>query len=408
MKFENFIALRYILGKRSLNIITVITFISILGITTGVAVIIVVMSIFNGFRDFTEGQILQHDPHVRIIPESDMDISNNSKLVSFLDNEPEIIDYSPVFSDRTAILHEGNMIIAEINAVPIDNLSYLDSFHSFVVIGGLEFNPGSQIPGVIVGVGIAETLSLYPGDTLALISPEMIEISLRSFRRVPPVKVLVNGIFQTNNPKYDQNMLIGAKSVVDGLANKHNNANFVDIKIKDPYDHAELQSKIESNFPGLKTISWKNINVELYNVMRFEQLAAFVILSIIILIAVFNVLASLTMSVIDKKSDIGILKAIGANKEGITRIFRNVGLFSGVFSTVLGTALGLFLCYGQINFKWFKVDTSKFIIDAIPVKIDYFYVLIVIITSIVLSVIATIYPSKRAAKTNILNALRSE
>ena len=142
--------------------------------------------------------------------------------------------------------------------------------------------------------------------------------------------------------------------------------------------------------------------------MRFEQLAAFVILSIIILIAVFNVLASLTMSVIDKKSDIGILKAIGANKEGITRIFRNVGLFSGVFSTVLGTALGLFLCYGQINFKWFKVDTSKFIIDAIPVKIDYFYVLIVIITSIVLSVIATIYPSKRAAKTNILNALRSE
>lgn len=408
MRIINFIALRYIFGKRSLNIITVITFISILGITTGVAVIIVVMSVFNGFRDFTENQMLMIDPHVRIIPADGNQLSFDPKLIDFLEHSDEIINYSPLINERTAIMKDGKMLIAEIVAVDSSHKDYLRDFASSTLIGRFDFLEDNSTKGVIVGAGIAENLSLYYGDTISFVSPELIELSIRTFRRAKPINAIVTGIFQTNVPKYDQNIVISSNSILKGLVTKQIYANYIDIKIQNPYNHSKIQQSIENIFKSYKTLSWKDLNIELYNVMKLEQMVAFIILSIIILIAVFNVLASLTMSVIDKKSDIGILKVLGATNDSIKLIFRNVGLFSGIISTIAGTIIGLAFCYGQINFKWIKVDTSKFLIDAIPIKVDYYYVIIVVLFSLVLSALATIYPSKRAAGMNIINSIRND
>lgn len=408
MKLTGFIALRYIFGKRSINVITLITFISILGITTGVAVIIIVMSVFNGFRDFTESQMLKNDPHIRILPKSGSSIEYNQELVNYLNSEKSILSYSPISEKRTAILNSGNMQITQLMGFDSTAGSYLEDFKSFIALGKFTFANFEEDNGVVVGAAVANKLGLYPGDTLSLLSPEMIEISIAGFRKPKPVIAFVNGIFQTNNPKYDESVVLASKNILNRVSFNDNFANYIDIKINDPYNHSSIQRYIENNFKNYKTLSWKDLNIELYNVMKFEQLAAFVILSIIILIAVFNVLASLTMSVIDKQADIALLKVIGLTNDDIRKIFINVGLFSGVISTFAGTILGLGFCYGQIYFKWLKVDTSKFMIDSIPVKPDYFYVFTVIVVSLLLSGLATIFPAKRATETNIINAMRSE
>lgn len=408
MNVARFIALRYIFGKRSRNVITVITFISILGITTGVAAIIIVMSVFNGFRDFTENQMLKNDPHIRVLPEKGNILKYDIALLDFIKSDISIVSFAPISKKRVAILHKGNMQIAQLMAFDSSAGNYLNDFKSFIALGKFTFDNDNSNNGVIVGAAVANKLGLYPGDTLSLLSPEMIEISIAGYRKPKPIIAIVNGVYQTNNPKYDDNTILAAKDILNKVSLKNEFANFIDIKIKDPYRHYDLQKGIENKFVHLRTQSWKELNKELYNVMKFEQLAAFVILSIIILIAVFNVLASLTMSVIDKQADIAMLKVIGLTNENIKTIFINVGLFSGIISTFSGTVLGLGFCYGQIYFKWFKVDTSKFMIDSIPVKPDYFYVLTVIIVSLLLSAIATIYPSKRATGINIINAMRSE
>jgi lipoprotein-releasing system permease protein len=407
MQSTTFIALRYILGKRSLNIITVITFISILGITTGVAVIIVVMSIFNGFRDFTENQIFKHDPHIRIVPEKGNSLNENTELSKYLINNNNIESFAPIIKDRIAVLDNDNMLISEMISVDDEHIDYLDDFTSFIALGSMNRYLAND-NYILIGAGIADQLSLYPGDTINLVSPELIEMSLRTFRKASPVKAIVSGVFQTNNPKYDHNMIIGKIGLISKLSFKQKYADYIDIKINNPYENEKLEKGLNSEFQGIKTLSWKELNIELYNVMQFEQLAAFTILSIIILIAVFNILASLTMSVIDKKSDIGALKAMGATNEFIKLIFRKVGFFSGLISTFAGTILGLGFCYLQINYKLFRVDTTKFLIDAIPIKIDYFYVIAIIILSLILTYFATFYPAKRASETLIINSLRDE
>ena len=405
MHLSSKIALRYIFSKRSFNFITVITVISIIGITVGVAALVSVLSIFNGFQTITERQIVGFDPHLRIAPESGEKIKDVDKIIKIIENDKNISAYTPVVQGRVVAVTNEFMHVFTLNAIPPEHISYIDSIRDDLYMG--SFDPGRK-GSIIVGTALSNKLKLLPGDHLNLFSPELIESSIRSYNMASPVKTKLTGIFQTNIRDYDIQYGYSDLSSARKLF-KTSGYNYIDIRLKN-IDKLDARLDDLSNVlpEGFKILSWKDLNRDLYNIMQFERMASFIIMSIIIVIAVFNIFASLTMTVVEKQKDIAVLKSIGMTAKSIKNIFLKEGIFIGVISTIAGILLGLGLCYGQIHFKWFKVDTSKYIIDSIPVVINYSDIFIIALFSMILSALTTIYPAKKAAEGKIIESLRSE
>ncbi len=405
MSYPLKIALRYIFSKRSYNFITVITFISILGTAIGVAVLIAVMSIFNGFRELTEQQIVGFDPHVKISSEKQF----SAAYIDSLRSLSNIKAIEPVEEVRAVAMHENNMQVIIINAFKSSDNLYLEPIREKLVVGRMDLESADGLPGIVLGAMIADRMRALPGDTITLLTPAMIERSIRTFSIPSGTRFKVTGLFQANMKDYDLKY---------GFISSENQSliNSTGSDGSQLYVRLDNTEKVENSLTsigsmaqaGIKTETWKDINKELYDIMRFERMASFIILSIIILIAGFNVLASLSMTVAEKVKDIAVLKALGGNKASIKKIYTLEGLIIGLISTTAGTVIGLGFCYGQINYKWFRVDSARYIIDSIPLSINYFDVGIIVMFSILLSFMTTIYPARRAAGTNIISALRSE
>lgn len=404
MNFEHKIALRYIFSKRSYNFITVITTISLIGITIGVAAIIAVLSIFNGFQDITQNQITGFDPHIRIISKNG-NINENDSLLNKIHNSD--ITASAYMLEGKAIA-TNNSKLQVFNALSTDgkNEGLFDIVKNNMLTGNFDISD-RVFDKALIGARLADKLRVMPGDTLTLFSPEMMESSLISYRIPQPVKVTVWGIYQMNIKDYDDYAFINLKAA----QRLFRTSEFTQLDIKlDDYNKAEqVKSQISKQLGSDYIInSWIDINKDLYNIMKFERMASFMIMSLIIIIAVFNILASLTMTVVEKQKDIAVLKSLGATESSLKNIFMFEGVLIGIISTIAGVIIGLIFCYGQINFKWFKIDGNKYIIDAIPLVINYWDVLLISAFSLLLSILATIYPARVASRTNITESLKSE
>lgn len=423
MKIELKVALRYIVTKRSFHFISVITFMSLIGITVGVAALISVLSIFNGFQDLTKEQFIGFDPHIRIAPNKGAWIKVSDSLINEIKNIPQVKLLTKTIMGRVVGINDTELQVFSLVSIPSDNIDFLEGVRKTTVFGNFSLKTKDGFPAIVLGNALADRLRVLPGDTIKLVSPKMIEQSIVGFQRQREVRAVLTGIFNSNIKDYD--IMYGFASDTLGklmLNPKVGNISSIDIKLNDIEDLEKVKDIISKMFlPGVQTSSqglnpeqnnykvqsWQDLNTDLFNIMRFERLATFSILSIIILLAVFNVLVSLSMTVVEKRQDIGILKAMGASTRTIRNIFLWEGLIIGIVSTFTGTALGLFVCWGQITFKWFRIDSNKFIIDAIPVSINPEDVIIVALFSLFLTSIATIYPAYRAASTQVIEAIRT-
>lgn len=402
------IALKYLTTFRFNHFITYITIISIIGIVIGVAALIIVISIFNGFEEFTENQLHSYDPHLRIIPKSGVWL-NYEEVLSKIENIPEISHSFPVISGRVIISKDKGLKSITLNSLKIEDFAKLEGFKKAKIYGKLNIQPKGRKLNLLVGAMVADDLRILPNDTVRLMSLNMIERSLVSLSYSPGLEAQVSGIFQSNNIEYDNDYaFIDFESGKYILNPPPKSASMVDIELFDGKKTSEIQKKVEQLFPNLKVETWYDLHKELYNIMKLEQLGVFIVLSLIILIAVFNVLASLAMTVVEKKQDIGILMSIGATPSMIRKIYLYVGSIIGLFSTILGTIIGLAMCYGQINFGWIKLSTTKFLISTLPVSVYYSDVLLIFAFSVIISFLATIYPAKRAAEMIVIEAIRTE
>jgi lipoprotein-releasing system permease protein len=169
-----------------------------------------------------------------------------------------------------------------------------------------------------------------------------------------------------------------------------------------------MQKLFKNKFVNASIFSWKDLNKEFYGVMQFEKMATTFVLSIVLIVAIFNVFASLTMTVLEKKKDISILRAMGATSMFIRKLYLWEGITVGILGTFLGATLGVSLCWGEQSFKWLKLDASKYIMDSIPVELNYLDVLLIMLLSLFLTFSATIYPAYRASKLNIIDSIREE
>lgn len=404
------IAVRYIFTTRSFHFITVVSTISIIGIVVGVAAIICVTSIFNGFREFAEQQLIGFDPHIRITANEGAWLNNTDSLSNKIKNIKGIEALSSGLQGRIIALKNKSMNVITLNAVKEDEINTVSGISKMMIIGKFDISQIDGIPGIVIGSGLADRLKVLTGDTISLVSPKMIEYSVRSFSQPVQVRTKVTGIFQTNSKEYDEYYAFTSYNAGVGLFKPPPGSSLtIDIKLKSLSKLDKVKTELGEILSKDVTINtWYDLHKELYNIMQFERYVSFIILSLIIIIAAFNVLASLSMTVVEKRADIGALKAMGATSKFIQKIYMLEGLIIGIISTSIGTILGLGLCIAQLKFGLFSLDTSKFIIDAIPVSIYASDVILVCLLSLLLSISAAIYPAKRASSTVITEALREE
>jgi len=398
LNFNLFIAKRYLFSKREIKFISFINLISVIGIAAGVTALIIVLSILNGFQEITEEKIISFDPHLIINTKID-----NPNLIKFLDENSEVLTYSKVKSGDIALLFAKNFSFLKLKSYVDTDDEMMDYFNNSIVIGKESNDQG--MPNVILGLGISNSLKIFPGNIIDIYSADMIEYNIRTYRTVKPVKAYVSGIFQSNNLEYDNYLCIGNHLLAEKLY-KSTKSQSIEVKVENPYQINKFKEKYNDILKNSTLTSWLDLNSGLLKIMKFEKISTFIILSLIIVIAVFNLLASLSMTVENKLKDIGILKSIGLTNKDIKIIFQYEGLLNGVIGTLIGLAVGLALCYLQINYELIQFDIANVISNTLPISINMADILLIVIASVGLSYLSIIYPADKASKLIISDTFR--
>lgn len=394
MRLENNIAIKYILSSKDISFVKIINLLATLGIAIGVAAIIFVVSILSGFQVMNYNQILGFDPHLRVSLSNDAEVDN--QLINYVRNADNVKDFALSTEKKSALRFGNNIQVARLLYISPMSETYTQSLDKSLLYGELQKNSNS----LILGAKLAESLGATRGDQIELLTPEELEKSVRMFRSLNGTNMLISGVFFSNVKDYDDKQIY----IVDENPNKEN----LDIHLTD-YEHTdEFFEKLSSQFPELTIITWKDLNADFFKIMQFEKLMTILILFLIIIISAFNILASLSMTVIQKRKDIAILRTLGLSKKRVRNIFRNEGVIIGVFGTVAGAIIGITLVILQSNYGLFQFGQGITIQSAFPVSYEYGVYAIVIASSILLSLMATYLPTKRINKMSILDGIRED
>ena len=410
MNFESYIAQRYLKSKHKLNFITIISFLSIAGVTIGVAALIVVLSVFNGFGSLVTSYLRNFDPDLRVEIISDVKIVNELNLRTKLLEHKEIKAVSPFVTGKVLAYRDHLTQVINLKGISQNEEKELYNISSSILYGNASLRNTKNIPSVILGLTLADRLQTIIGDTISLVSPVGIEKALTQFSLPQTQNVYVSGIFSSNNNDYDANYIFMELSNAQKVLGLGNNIQGFDVRLNNINSSNEVKVDLEIELsPDTYSINtWYDFHRDLYSVMEIERWTAYILLSLIIAVATFNILGSLSMSVIEKQRDIGILRSMGATEKSIVRIFRYEGILIGIIGTIAGSVLGYLICFLQLNYKIYPLDPTQYKIDALPLQInisDFFFIAGM---SLLLTFLASLYPAKRAAKINPLEAIKWE
>ncbi len=410
MNFEYFIARRYLVSKHKINFITIISMISIVGITIGVAALIVVLSVFNGFGSLVTKFLMNFEPHIRVEIISQQGMAQQDKLLNLLQNTDGINSYSAFVSGKVLAYNQAEVQVVNLKGINTEVAEDVYNFKSSIRYGSDNLHSGTRVPNVILGMQLASKLRVVTGDTLNLISPVGIEKSITQFSLPLTGKVNVEGIYVSNNNDYDGSYIITDLKFAQFLLGYKNRIQGYEIRLNNSDDAFEIKEYLQSKLPDkdFSVSTWYDFHKELYSVMEIERWTAYLILSLIIAVATFNILGSLSMSVIEKKRDIGILRTMGISEKSVLKIFMFEGILIGIIGTLLGAVIGYLICYLQIHYNIYPLNPAQYKIDSLPIEIrwsDFFYISG---ASMLLSFLASLYPAKRAAKVNPIQAIKWE
>lgn len=407
MLFERFIAKRYLVSKHKINFITIISIISIAGITIGVAALIVVLSVFNGFGSLVTSYLMSLDPHIRINAISEEGEKSIASLEESLMNNDDIKSYSAFVEGKVLAYNKGITQVVNLKGIEDKTVNNVYLLDENIVDGDDKFSDESS---VFIGLPLADRLRVMAGDTLTIISPLNIEQAITQLSLPLSKRFIVAGVFISKNNEYDEGYIFCELKDGQYLFGYKKNFQGYDVRLDD-IDKSnsvkqKLVSQLDQNQFSINT--WYDFHQELYSVMQIERWTAYIILSLIIAVATFNILGSLSMSVIEKKRDIGILRSMGVTEKSVLKIFMFEGLLIGIIGTLLGVIIGYLVCYIQIEYNIYPLDPSQYKIDSLPIEIrisDFFFISF---ASMLLSYLASLYPAKKASRVNPINAIKWE
>ncbi len=408
MKNSGFIARRYLFSRKHVSLISTLTFISITGITIGTALLIVVLSVFNGFFDVIKSFLLSYDPDVRIEASGAATFAQNQEMMDKIKSHPEVRVISPYVEGKALLAIEDRQNeVVEVKGVNRSVFFQLVDIEESVTNGVFDVSVRNRVPGIIVHEDLKNRLHLKLNDDLALMSSAGMKNALTQITVPQTFRFDLRGTY------FLQQVAGGPKVFVDieaasRLFKVRNEISGLDIKLHNNEEAEQIKKELSAELgPSYKISTWYDLQKPLYDVMYLEKWGSFAILIIIVIVAMLNIIGSLTMIVIQKQRDIGILMSMGYSRKGIKSIFRKQGLYIGLIGCGIGGTLGLLLSWLQMKFGLIKLS-SAFIIDAYPVLINPVDVLLILTVSLVLSVLASWYPAHRAAEIEPAQAVRFE
>ena len=410
---ERTIALRYIKSRRVEGFISVSAWFSLIGIVLGVATLIVVMSVMNGFRTELVDRILGINGHLIVYKKNGLLIENYNKIVSQISDTQNVVAVTP-YLEGQALAKTKNSI----SGIIIRGTKWSDLPAKKLLWKSLDktaINNFKIKQNIILGYRLAQRLNLRVGDYISLISPNVMETAIG----VLPIKqnFMVGGFFDVGMYEYDNNFIFIPWEKAEKFLSIKKIAHGIEIFLDNPkttqnvYD--DLISKLDEN---LTIIDWKKRNSSFMNALDVEKNVMFVILTLIILVATFNIISSMIMLVQTKKSDIALMRTMGASKHFVIRIFMLTGSIIGIIGTIIGAILGTIV---SINIETIRNFVSSlfgqelfspqiYFLSTLPSNINFNEVLIVMGLSIFLTLIASIFPAWKASKISPAEALRYE
>lgn len=413
--FEWRIARRYLWGRRREGFLHVITGFSFLGICLGVATLIIVMSVMNGFRHELSEKTLRFNSHLSVLPS---EVLTEDVYSPFLDKAKKIQGVKhiyPVVEGQAMLSFSGHSMGLIAKGYPKEDLLKKDIIVKNIIEGSLkEFL--STDGSVMIGIRLAEHLNIRINDTITLVAPEG---NITPFGMVPKFRTfMVKAVFETGMYDFDKNVAFLPFVEAQSFFKKQDQASHLETYVDNPYNIRQYQSQLRTLVQdgNLRFISWTKAHSSFFEALKIERNVMFLILTLIILIAAFNIISGLVMIVKDKVADIAILRTIGASKRSILKIFLTVGCSIGVTGCLLGTLLGLLFCQNIESIRQFlQTLTGKTLFDAeiyflsrLPAIVDYQEVTTIVLMTLGITFLATLYPAWRAARLNPVEALRYE
>ena len=410
--FEWMIAARYLRAKRQESFISVISLFSLIGIALGVATLIIVMSVMNGFKVELLKSILGLSGHVTI--QSQMGpISNYDQATARVLKVPGVVKAAP-FVEGQVMASQNNVNTGVIvRGIRAADLAKTKLVADKLLPGALDYFKGDD--AVIVGAGLAAKLGLRVGGDITLLAPKG---NITPFGTTPRVKTYrIISAFRVGNTLYDNNYVFMPLEEAQDYFNYGDTVSGIEVMLTDPEkDLGLLQPLMRAAGPASRAVPWQDLNSAFFEAIQVEANVMFLILSLIILVAALNIISGLIMLVKDKSPDIAILRTMGATRGAVMRVFFIAGASIGVTGTLLGFVIGVLFCANIENLRQALskltgttlFDPTVYFLSRMPAQMDPGEVTSVVVMALVLTFLATLYPSWRAARLDPVEALRYE
>lgn len=408
MPYELFLALRYLRSRRKGRLARVTSVVAVLGIGIGVSALIVALALANGFRDEMREKILRGTAHINVMRADGRPISGYQKLSERIKTIRGVRSAFATSYDGALLIGSRGAAYAVLRGLDTHSEQALNEVKASVVEGSLtaivkDTSKTEDLPSVLIGSELATRTGLRVGEIAEIISADTNSVPVNPVKR----SVRVAGFFRSGLFEYDSTWIYLPLDVASEFSGAPQTASLISLQLEDIYDVRRVAEDIRASLDdSYKTVDWEDENRPLFNALALERRMALFIIAMIVLIATLNITTTLILVVVERRRDIGILNAIGADSKSVRAIFMIEGAIIGAFGAVLGVLVGLLTCVVGNRFELVSLPADVYSITNVPFHPQAGDVILAAMVAFLLSWAATIYPARAAARVRPVEMLR--